>query len=93
MKIILVIAAFLVALAIVPLWLLVSSSETALKVDPAPKVIGTQTPLHIHAENPHGVRWITVKVEQDGKGHETRVFQAKDQHFFPKETSRPAIQP
>jgi murein DD-endopeptidase MepM/ murein hydrolase activator NlpD len=88
-KIILIIVALLVLLAMVPLWLLVSSSDTVLKLDPAPKVIGIQTPIRIHAENPHGVRWITVKVEQDGKSHETRAFQAKDQHFFPERNVAP----
>ena len=84
MKIILAIVAVVVLLAMFPLTLLVLSTNTALKVDPAPKVIGYETPLHIHAENSHGVRWITVDVQQDGKSHESRVFQAKEQSFFPK---------
>jgi murein DD-endopeptidase MepM/ murein hydrolase activator NlpD len=71
-------------LAAVPVWLMVSSTDTALKVEPAPKVIGFQTPLKIHAENSHGARWVLVIVEQDGKAHESRVFQAKEQHFFPE---------
>ena len=84
MKIILAIVAVVVLLAMFPLTLLVLSTNTALKVDPAPKVIGYETPLHIHAENSHGVRWITVDVQQDGKSHESRVAQAKEQSFFPK---------
>jgi murein DD-endopeptidase MepM/ murein hydrolase activator NlpD len=83
-KIISIIAALVVALAIVPLALMVSSTETTIKLDQTPKVIGFQTPVRIHTENPHGSRWIAVNVEQDGKAHETRVFQAKEQHFFPE---------
>jgi hypothetical protein len=88
-KIILLIAALVVALAAAPLWLMVSSTETVLKLDKTPKVIGIQTPVVVHAENPHGVRWITVSVEQDGKAHETRAFQAKEQHFFPERNIAP----
>lgn len=84
MRGILLIAALVIALAAVPLGLMVSSTETVLKLGQTPKVIGLQTPLLIHAENSHGVRWITVNVEQDGKAHQTRVFQTKEQHFFPE---------
>ena len=84
MKVILAIVAVVVLLAMFPLTLLVLSTDTVLKVDPAPKIIGYETPLHIHAENSHGVRWITVDVQQDGKSHESRVAQAKEQSFFPK---------
>ncbi len=83
MKYILLVVLVLV-IVIVPLSLFVFSSETVLKVDPAPKAIGFQTPLHIHAENPHGIRTITVAVEQDGKSSETRVAQAPSQHIFPE---------
>ncbi|HVW86601.1 MAG TPA: M23 family metallopeptidase [Bryobacteraceae bacterium] len=75
-----------VALLIIatPLTVVVLSNETTLKVDPAPKVIGYQTPLHIHAENSHGVRTLTVTVEQDGKAWEKRVAQARAQQLFPE---------
>ena len=80
--ILLIVVALLVVAA--PLTLFVLSNETVLKVDPAPKVIGFQTPLHIHAENSHGVRALNVAVEQDGKTYETRVAQAQTQHMFPE---------
>jgi murein DD-endopeptidase MepM/ murein hydrolase activator NlpD len=67
-----------------PLSVFVMSNETALTVNPPPKVIGYQTPLHIHAENPHGVRFLNVTVEQDGKSYEARVAQAQSQHMFPE---------
>ncbi|MES1260996.1 MAG: M23 family peptidase, partial [Acidobacteriota bacterium] len=84
MKIILVIVTVIVLLAMAPLALLVFSTETVLRVDPAPKVIGFETPLHIRGENSHGIRWITVAVQQDGKSYETRVAQAAEQHMFPE---------
>ena len=52
----LVIVALVVFLAMAPLALLVFSTETVLKLDPAPKVIGFQTPLHIRAENSNKAR-------------------------------------
>lgn len=89
MKIILAVAALVIVLATVPMWLMVSSTDTVLKVEPAPKVIGSQTPLKIHAANTHGTRWITVNVEQDGKAHEARVYQTKAQQFFPQRNVAP----
>jgi murein DD-endopeptidase MepM/ murein hydrolase activator NlpD len=82
-RIILLVVGLVVLLAMFPVGLMLFSNETVLKLD-APKTIGVQTPLKIRAENSHGVRWITVAVEQDGKSHETRVAQAKEQHMFPE---------
>jgi hypothetical protein len=73
-----------VLLAAAPLTLFVMSTETVLKVDPPVKVIGFKTPVHIHEENSHGVRSMTVTVEQDGKTYDTRVAQAASQHMFPE---------
>jgi murein DD-endopeptidase MepM/ murein hydrolase activator NlpD len=67
-----------------PLSLLVLSNETVLTVSPGPKVIGYRTPLHIRAENSHGIRTLTVAVEQDGKSYGARAAQAQTQHMFPE---------
>ncbi|MGD1072096.1 MAG: M23 family metallopeptidase [Bryobacteraceae bacterium] len=83
MKYILLVLAVLLFVS-VPLSVFVLSNETVLTVNPPPKVIGYQTPLHIHAENSHGVRFLNVAVEQDGKSYETRVAQATSQHMFPE---------
>jgi murein DD-endopeptidase MepM/ murein hydrolase activator NlpD len=48
-----------------------------------------KTPVHIHAVNGHGVRTLTVAVEQDGKSYETRAAQAKSQQFFPERNVAP----
>ncbi len=89
MKIAIVVLIALLVLAAAPLTLIVLSNETTLKVEPPVKVIGYKTPLHIHAENSHGVRSMTVTVEQDGKKYDTRVAQANAQHIFPEHNVPP----
>lgn len=76
-------------LAAAPVYLMVSSTETVLKAVDQPKVVGMKTPMRVRAENPHGVRWMTVSVSQDGKSHDTRVAQAKAQHMFPERGVKP----
>ncbi len=66
MKIALVVV--LVALLAVTMFLLVSSTHTALEVEPL-KMVGTATPLHVRAANPHGERSLQVTVQQDGKSY------------------------
>jgi murein DD-endopeptidase MepM/ murein hydrolase activator NlpD len=89
LKAILAVVVLVLALAAVPVYLMVSSTETVLKVVEQPKVIGFRTPMRLRAENQHGVRWLTVAVAQDGKSHETRVAQAKTQHMFPERGVKP----
>src|SRR5580700_8529942 len=56
----------MVAVAI-PVSLLSWSTWTTITVDPPVEVIGFQTPVKIHLENPHGERTLRVDLEQDGK--------------------------
>src|SRR4051812_10345889 len=42
------------------------SSHSNARFDPAPKMIGSATPLKLKVENPHGVRRVRVSVEQGG---------------------------
>lgn len=49
------------------------SNRTEVRFDPAPKAIGASTPLKLKITNPHGVRNVTVFVEQDGA--RTKVFE------------------
>jgi murein DD-endopeptidase MepM/ murein hydrolase activator NlpD len=42
------------------------SSRSTLAFDPAPKVIGTGTPLKLKITNPHGVRLVRIELEQNG---------------------------
>lgn len=65
-KVVLIAALIIVAVA-VPVSLLSWSTWTIISVDPPVKVIGFQTPVRIHLENPHGERTVKVDLEQDGK--------------------------
>jgi hypothetical protein len=81
MKIVLI--TLLLALIAVPAGLFFLSKPTALTVNPPVKVIGFSTPVHIHLENPHGVRSLTVTVEQDGKSSVSTAFSAPATHLLP----------
>ncbi len=63
MKYILVILVLLAAGA--PVYYYVTATDTQLTVSPAVKYVGFETPVVIHEVNPHGVRKLTVTVEQD----------------------------
>lgn len=69
---VLVLVLVLVVIA-VPAALLFRSTGTHITVDPSVTVIGFQTPVHIHLDNPHGVRSAGVAVEQDGKSYPASV--------------------
>jgi len=62
-KIFLVVGALLIA-APVLLWLL--SSETTVSVVSPVRVIGMETPIEVRADNRHGIRRLTVELEQNG---------------------------
>ncbi len=64
MKAILVVLVLLVVGA--PVALYVSSKPATITVDPV-KFIGNSTPVSVRIESPHGVRKLTVEVQQDGK--------------------------
>lgn len=53
------------------LWL--QSATTLVEVVPEVRTIGANTPVEVRASNPHGVRRLTVWIEQDGSRHQ--VFQ------------------
>ncbi len=90
MKLVIAVVILLLIVASIPLTMMVLSTDTALSVDPAVKVIGVKTPLHIHAVNPHGVRVLTVTVRQDGKNYDSRAAQAASQHIFPQRNVPPS---
>ena len=46
--------------------LLTISSHSTLAFDPVPSAIGAATPVDVRIVNPHGVRAITARIEQDG---------------------------
>jgi murein DD-endopeptidase MepM/ murein hydrolase activator NlpD len=61
---ILVLLLILVALPGAALWFL--SAHSTLAFSPAPQAIGVATPVGIRVANPHGVRHITLTIEQNG---------------------------
>jgi murein DD-endopeptidase MepM/ murein hydrolase activator NlpD len=56
----------LLALA-VPAVIYLRGTDTAISVNPAVKVIGFDTPVHLHLDNKHGVKSVAVLLAQDGK--------------------------
>jgi hypothetical protein len=49
----------------IALWFM--SSHSTLAFDPPPVTIGTATPVNLKISNPHGVRTITARIEQNGQ--------------------------
>lgn len=70
----LVIVALLVIAA--PLTLFFASAPTVISVSPQLSAIGLSTPVQVHVENPHGIRYVAVSIEQDGKTYTARTAQA-----------------
>ncbi|HEY3839369.1 MAG TPA: hypothetical protein VGL72_22505, partial [Bryobacteraceae bacterium] len=64
-KVVIIVVAAVVIVPLLALFFL--SGETKITVDPPLQVIGFETPVHIRVENPHGIRSVSVTVEQDGK--------------------------
>ncbi len=62
----LLLVALVVLLIAVPVFLLMLSGGTALKIDPPVTAIGNVTPIQVRIENSHGVRRITGAIEQGG---------------------------
>jgi murein DD-endopeptidase MepM/ murein hydrolase activator NlpD len=49
--------------------LFTASTKPDISVVPPVKIIGTQTPVHVHLENSHTLRSVTASLEQDGKSY------------------------
>lgn len=47
-------------------FLFATSSHSTLTFDPKPDTIGVATVIGFRIENPHGFRWLTVRIEQGG---------------------------
>src|SRR5437899_7325344 len=46
-----------------------SSTHSTLAFEPPPKAIGTATPVVVRIGNPHGVRHVAARIEQNGASH------------------------
>jgi murein DD-endopeptidase MepM/ murein hydrolase activator NlpD len=62
----LIAVAFVLILIAAPLFLFLSSSHSSLAIASPPKAIGAATPITVHISNPHGLRRITARIEQNG---------------------------
>jgi murein DD-endopeptidase MepM/ murein hydrolase activator NlpD len=63
-----ILAALALLLVGTPIALYVSSQASVVTVAPV-KVIGSSTPVNVRIENPHGMRKLTVEIQQDGKSY------------------------
>lgn len=72
MKRILILVAVLLVVA-VPAYIFLTGATTIIAVDPPVKAIGFETPVPIHMTNKHGVKSVSVNVEQDGKSYPESV--------------------
>ncbi|MGH9631998.1 MAG: M23 family peptidase, partial [Bryobacteraceae bacterium] len=74
----------LVTLCVFLLAVLAFSEGSQIELDPPVAVIGLETPFRVQVENPHGVRTLTVSVEQNGVRH--KIYEvskdAKRNPFF-----------
>jgi murein DD-endopeptidase MepM/ murein hydrolase activator NlpD len=61
-----VIVVLLVILIAIPVALFVASDHSTMAFDPALKAIAAATPVAVHIVNPHGVRRVTARIEQNG---------------------------
>ena len=62
----LILCVLIVVVAGVFLALSIASLHSTLTFSPQPKALGLATPVTLHISNPHGVRRVTVRLEQNG---------------------------
>ena len=79
MKAIIVVLALLLLGA--PVALYVTSKPAVVTVDPV-KVVGYSTPVNVHVDSPHGIRKLTVDVEQDGKSYSATNIETASRRFL-----------
>ncbi len=89
MKIIIAVVALL-GLA-VPAALYMRGTDTAISVNPAVKVIGFDTPVHVHLDNKHGVKSVAVVLAQDGKEYPEATASSADLTVKVGKQSVPAL--
>jgi len=72
-----------------PAFLFLSSTETGISVNPPVGAISLETPVHVHLINPHGVRSVTVTVEQDGKSYAAPAVETTARRILVERHARP----
>ncbi len=87
MKIILLAVLVLVLIA-APAFLFMSSTSTGIQVDPV-KMVGYETPVHVHLTNPHGDRLVTASITQDGKSTTVISAESPSHRLLPQRNVAP----
>jgi len=64
-----------------PVALYVSSKPAVIAVDPV-KYIGNETPVNVRVVSPHGIRQLTVEIQQDGKGYSATHVETSARRFM-----------
>src|SRR5690242_18365389 len=59
-----------------PLLLVALSDTPTVNIDPVVKVVGNEPPVHVHIEDPHGVRNVTAYLEQNGQQY--KVYETSE---------------
>lgn len=86
MKVILIVLVLLLVGA--PIALYVSSKPAMVTVDPV-KYIGNETPVNVRIDSPHGVRRLTVEIEQDGKQYSATTVETSATRFLTQHNVAP----
>src|SRR5256885_3254045 len=80
----------LIVLIAIPLLLVVASDRTTLTLAPDVKVIGNETAVKVHVENPHGVRSMVAYLEQGSNRY--KVYESSEpasRVFFWRKAAQP----
>ena len=88
MKIIISVVIVVLLVLAVPAYLFISSTGTEIQVDPV-KMVGYETPVHIHLTNPHGDRLVTAAIVQDGKSTTVINAESPSHRAFPQRHAAP----
>jgi murein DD-endopeptidase MepM/ murein hydrolase activator NlpD len=77
------------ALAAAPVYLFIKSTEPEAEFAPVPKAVGGTAKLKVQVKAPHGLRLLSVAVEQGAARAEGKSTEAADRWFFWKRKEAP----
>ncbi len=79
----------MLTLAAAPVYLFIRSVEPEVEFTPVPKAVGGSTKLKVRVKAPHGLRLLSVAVEQGSARAEAKTTEAGDRWFFWKRNEAP----
>ena len=83
-------AALVIIVLLIVGFIFATSSRTAVDIDPAVRMLGTQTPVKVKLDNSHGVRRVTAYVEQTAGDTRFTSTREPSSRLFSGATSSPA---